>query len=151
MKLQRQPSRELLEHYRRDSGVCWLAVDQRAIEEMLALIVAHRIAFTRRAAIVDLHHAIAMQDVESYRYYAQRWKWGDKKVYRLFVELGLYAAKGAKCGGAEGQQMGSGGEAIGGHGPAEFAPDRDVGEHDGAPAQQCAQQREPPLLDNRES
>lgn len=140
----------MLEHYRRDSGVSWLAADQRAIEEMLALLVAHGIAFTRRVAIVDLHHAIAVQEVESYRYYAQRWKWGAKRVYRLFVELGLYGTKGATCRGAAGVQTGSGGDANGEYESKEFAPNRDLGEQDGTAAQQCVQRREPPLLDNRE-
>lgn len=162
--LQRQPSRSILDRYQRESGVGWLAVDHRTVAEVLRLLVEMGVTFTRGMALMDLHHAIRERAVESYRYYAERWRWSTKRAYTLFVEVGIYGSvdetDGAQvrsggrtekrafrsASGADTKQTGSSGGARREQAGGEPRGKRAVREQQGAGRERSGATGEPPSL-----
>lgn len=90
----------------RDAGN-WLPVAIRTVENIIAIYIRSGDQFPDDIALMDLHYWIDKGSVKPHRYYAARWQWGPKRVYNLFVRLGIYQENQGSTEGAEGEHGGS--------------------------------------------
>lgn len=109
--MKKQPSPQVLRDYMHRNGGSWSPVKTSVIRRVIETCSVQRnlngTPFPEDVAEMELMYAVNCQNVMPYRYMARKWGWGDKKTYKLYSRLGIYAGSGGSNGVADGEQNGS--------------------------------------------
>jgi hypothetical protein len=88
--MRKQPSKDILQHFR-NSGTPWIAVECNVFRALVQHFIDSGREVTKEIATADLHYWINRGELRTYSYMAKRWRWGEKRAYNLYVELGIYS------------------------------------------------------------
>ncbi len=111
--MREQPSKQILAAFR-NSGEPWIAVKCGVLRDLVQHFIDDPGAeVTKDIAIADVHYWINRGDLKTYTYMAKRWRWSQKRAYRLYVELGIYREAVARRELEEGSNEGVGREQEG--------------------------------------